>query len=225
MLWSNEECANAVMADWRLCLWQRLQISFAFCLELGHWNFTRTLGTGTWYSISTAEVQVERGHYLYQVRALCGWRVSHACHTTTCALAFLVLLLVPLKFESYNFSGPWWASHPVQPFPLINYFLLTWPPLGGSFLPIFLFVVNSCWMPRHLYLSSASLKFESFEQFYLFVSVFHYYLERSGSISILTLSSFRFVSGSGTLNIRKFVSLFFFIDFFYCFLLNISTIG
>ena len=30
-----------------------------FCLELGHWNFTRTLGTGTLYSVSTAEVQVE----------------------------------------------------------------------------------------------------------------------------------------------------------------------
>ena len=46
-LWSNEECTNAVMADWWLCL--RLRISFAFCLELGHWNFTHTLGTGTWY--------------------------------------------------------------------------------------------------------------------------------------------------------------------------------
>ena len=86
-LWSNKECTNVIVAGWRLRLRLRLRISFAVCLELGHWNFTgRTLIPVS----SIAEVQVERGHYLYRVRSLmsarCGWRVSRARHTT-CALA------------------------------------------------------------------------------------------------------------------------------------------
>ena len=43
-LWSNKECTNVIVAGWRLRLRLRLRISFAVCLELGHWNFTgRTL--------------------------------------------------------------------------------------------------------------------------------------------------------------------------------------
>ena len=66
-IWSKEECTNAVMADWRLCLRLRLRISFALNLATGISPAPVVPVLGT---VSTAEVQVERGHYLYRVRSL-----------------------------------------------------------------------------------------------------------------------------------------------------------
>ena len=43
-IWSKEECSNGGLA----AMPTTTATNF-FCLELGHWNFTRTLGTGTWY--------------------------------------------------------------------------------------------------------------------------------------------------------------------------------
>ena len=123
--------------------------------------------------------------FLYYSSALRGLNLTVYGRLTLCN-HFPSSFIVRSRFESYTFSGPCWASHPVQPFPHIIYFChFSWPLLGVYFLPLFLFF-GEVVVDAESFIFVISKVLQSFEQFHLFISVFHYYFESYGLLFCIT---------------------------------------